>query len=87
MNEEQMNSIANNTRQYKWLAAYNRYPELAISLLPLFDMEEEDIDFIIRILSSMKDGLRFYRADIKPPQPVKKKKSNVIETTVIGAVV
>ena len=90
MDDQQINSIVNNTRQYKWLAAYNKYPELAISLLPLFDMEEEDINFIVRILGSMRDGIRFYRSDLMPPQPmkaIKKKKNNVVDAGPIGAVV
>ena len=34
---------AESNRQILWIAAYNKNPELAASLIRLFDMDEEDI--------------------------------------------
>lgn len=65
------------TRQVKWVSAYNRNPELASAFLDVFDMPEEDCKLILRMLNSMKDSLRIYRADIKPK---KKPKTTTIAT-------
>lgn len=57
---------AQSTRQMKWIAAFNKNPELASAVLDIFEMPEEDSRLILRILNNMKDSLRLYREDIRP---------------------
>ena len=54
---------AQSVRQIRWISAYTKNPELASIVLDIFDMPEEDIKLVIRILYSLTDGLRLYQAD------------------------
>ena len=57
--------IIANMRQIKWVAAFNKNPELGLAMLSVFDMDEEDIQLILRVINALKDGLRFYKDDIR----------------------
>ena len=70
------------SRQLKWIAAYNKDPELAAVVVDLFELPEEDIRFMIRMINSMKDGLYFYKESNKPKKTTKKKTTHTIAAVV-----
>lgn len=71
---------AESKKALEWISAYNSNPELASSLLPIFDMPEEDIRFITRTLNGLYDTLYFYKLAIKQPKKKSSKKTITVAT-------
>jgi len=73
---------AESKKAMEWMSLFNSNPELAINLIPLFDMPSEDVSFIIRTLNSMYDSLYFYRMAVT--STTKKKPSRKVVSTLVS---